>query len=293
MTMERPARRPRPTRCSGLFAGAFLLLGLAVEIRAAACTPGAFDLFDFQVGDVFQYQVTTPLPDQAASAGRVVTTRKYRIASRTASGPIRLYRIEGRYRQVVTRTGETPADPTFGGIEEEMSVVDTVKNPFAGCDKEIVPMPPSFGYRSTFWTRVQAWVGDTSVFALAGSGLRMKTYGRELGMWVGGDAISPIMDTWQSQAYGEGLGLLRASIGGMNAGDAYTQTLVGYSKGGVTVGVLSPDSAFYGTTAIRPRAESSRIGTPSASTSAMEQAFDPAGRSLPRGRRAAVRFEVR
>jgi hypothetical protein len=283
-----PGHRPRPSdsmiAAIRIPAACFATLALMVAIghgqsRADGCAPGWRQYFDFQVGNVFQVRTfveTYPL----GSTPNVETIRKYRVVERRDSGSTRSYVFSGKEKKTQSYYGSVqPVRVDSSTYSETRVYRDTVNDPLDGCNGAYVRMP---GTWSPFllYTQVEALTGDTAAFPLAGTGLRMKRYGRRLGT-LKDTTLTQIMDIEAMETYAEGLGKVSASGGGYMGGSTQF-SLTGYVKGRDTVGTISPDSSFRPTTAIR--APFTRHGAEQSdriSARAALPAFDAQGRREP------------
>lgn len=236
--------RPFPAARS-LALGLVSLAALAVAARSqtstGACSPGIREIFDFQVGDVFQYRIYKPNVDRNK---HTETLRKCKVDSRNESGFIRTYDFSC-LESASDMAGGTLTEKRFNSYRETRAYLDTAQSPFNACPGDLVTMTSE----PEFKTRVTAYRGDTSVFPLAEPGLRMKTYGPQLGVLRDTNLV-PIADADQIETYAEGLGLVSAAYGSYPMPPT-TYALVGYIKGKTTVGAVSPDSSFWHTTALR------------------------------------------
>lgn len=253
----------------GMAGLAWLAAAAHGQSSSPGCGPGVREIFDFHVGDVFQYRIYGQTLDGILHFEEVI--RKYKVAARNESGFIRTYDITGLVSHSTIDKGVL-VSKTYGSETKTVAYLDTAGSPFNGCAGAIVPMTSD----PSLVTRVEELRGDTSAFPLAKPGLRMKAYGRVLGI-LRDTAIGPIADADQRETYAEGLGLVSAYYGGIGP---YSRTaLIGYVKDGDTVGVISPDSSFWHPNALTPPAArragpESRIGT-AAQTSPV---YDAAGR---------------
>jgi len=253
----------------GVAALAFTARG---QTSTGACSPGVREIFDFQVGDVFQYRIYEPSVEPSKHTEIV---RKCKVDSRNESGFIRTYDFSCLESQS-DLAGGALAEKRYNSYRETRAYLDTAHSPFNACPGEIVPMTSS----PNFETRVKAYLGDTSVFPLAEPGLRMKAYGPALGVWRD-TALAIIPDIDQMETYAEGLGLVSAAYGGFPMPPT-TYALVGYVKGTTTAGVVSPDSSFWHTTTLRPpAARSAGRGSYRGPGGGPEAAYDAEGRRMP------------
>jgi len=269
---RRRSRRDWKKRIAPLFAGLALAIGAQAQSPAPACLPGVREIFDFHVGDVFQYLLIKP---GVVPGTRVEIVRKYKVASRNESGFTRTYQFTGMEARSALNGGVI-VERSYNTYNETGAYPDTAHSPFNGCPGEIVPMTSE----PNLYTRVEGLRGDTSVFRLAGPGLRMKAYGRTLGIWRDTTFLQAI-DVEQREAYAEGLGLASGSYGGYPIPPA-TTSLVGYVKGGDTVGTVSPDSSFWHTLALKsPAAHRTESGGLSHAGEGVTHAYDGKGRRIP------------
>jgi hypothetical protein len=230
------------------------------------------EIFDFQVGDVFQYRIYKP---SVEPKNHTETVRKCKVDSRNESGFIRTYDYSC-LESASDLVGETLAAKRYNSYRETRTYLDTALSPFNACAGDIVPMTSE----PAFLTRVKEYRGDTSVFPLAEPGLRMKTYGPNLGTRQDTSLI-PVEDVYQMETYAEGLGLVSAAYGGYPIPPT-TYALVGYVKGKTTVGVVSPDSSFWHTTTLHPpAARSAGVGSHRGPEGGSVAAYDASGRRMP------------
>ncbi|MBW8888007.1 MAG: hypothetical protein JF616_09650 [Fibrobacteres bacterium] len=279
---HRPFSAARSKRALALGFLGVLLPSIAARAQTTtpACGPGVREIFDFHVGDIFQYRIYSQDPVGMGHNKEVI--RKYEVVSRNESGFIRTYDFSGleSRRSLI---GNVVAEQSYNDYQETRAYLDTAGSPFNGCPGEIVRMipDPDLNIRAGGgYTRVQALRGDTSKFALAGPDLRMKAYGgRELGR-VQDSVIIPVLDWDEEGTYAEGLGLVYAYFRSLGP---YTRVdLVGYVKDGDTVGVVSPDTSFRHTTALHsPAARRTGAGSLSAEAGGVLSAYDAQGRQLP------------
>jgi hypothetical protein len=229
------------------------------------------EIFDFHVGDVFQYLIIKP---GVVPGTRVEVLRKYKVASRNESGFTRTYQFTGMEYRSALNSGVI-VERSYNTYNGTGTYPDTAHSPFNGCPGEIVPMTSN----PNLETRVEGLRGDTSAFRLAGPGLRMKAYGRTLGIWQD-TVFLQALDVDQKETYAEGLGLVSGSYGGYPIPPA-TTSLIGYVKGGDTVGVVSPDSTFLHPLALKPPAahRTEPGGLPQGAGSVMP-AYDGQGRRM-------------
>ena len=281
MPVPQPSLPPRmtSTRSPGQRALALSFAGLAWLAVAAhgqssspGCGPGVREIFDFHVGDVFQYRIYSQTLDGILHFEEVI--RKYKVVSRNESGFIRTYDFTGLVSHSTMASGVL-VSRTYGSETKTAAYLDTVGSPFNACAGAIVPMTSD----PAFVTRAEELRGDTSAFPLAKPGLRMKAYGRVLGK-LQDTAIVRLPDLDQRETYAEGLGLVSAYYGGYGP---YSQTsLIGYVKDGDTVGVISPDSSFLHPDALIPPA-ARRTGPEGRAGTAAQASpvYDAAGRCMP------------
>lgn len=277
-----PSSRFRASRTAALGFAGLTLLAVAArgQSPAPSCGPGVREIFDFHVGDVFQYRTVGTVPYPGGSGFFNETIRKYKVVSRNESGFIRTYDLSSLEFNATLRNGVLQSR-TYSDHAETRAYFDTAGSPFNGCAGAIVPMTSSDqSYVSNgnpvIVTRVEELRGDTSAFPLAKPGLRMKAYGRVQGMRQD-TVIAPIPDAGPVETYAEGLGLVSADYG-YTIGGAHTRTLlIGYVKDGDTVGVVSPDSSFWHPSALNPPTarRSGARGLPGAEAG---PAYDAAGR---------------
>jgi len=247
-----------------------LAIAAQAQASASACLPGVREIFDFHVGDVFQYLLIKP-GDVPGTSLEIV--RKYRVVSRNESGSTLTYDFSGFEARTSLKNG-IEVGKTYPNYSETRAYRDTAHSPFNGCPGDYVPMTSA----PDMDTRVEALRGDTSVFHLAGPGLRMKTYGRTLGKWQD-NVFNQVVDGEQRETYAEGLGLVSGSYGGYPT-PPDTTSLIGYVKGGDTVGVVTPDSSFWTTTALNAPA-ARRTGKFLQGDGGVTPAYDAQGRAWP------------
>jgi hypothetical protein len=242
------------------------------QTTTPTCSPGVREIFDFHVGDIFQYRIYSQAIEGMGHYSEII--RKYKVVSRNESGFIRTYDFSG-WESHSSLLEKVLIEKSFNSYQGTGTYLDTMNSPFNGCPGEIVSMTDGQGLD----TRVEAFLGDTSVFPLAGPSLRMKRYGYQLG-WRKDTAIVRIIDgNGTLETYAEGLGLVSASYTSLGP---FTRTyLVGYVKGGDTVGVVSPDSSFWHTTSLQSPA-ALRTGSGGFTTGAegIRSAYDAQGRQI-------------
>jgi hypothetical protein len=274
-SQPRPSSPARAKRALALGFLSLLLPSIAARAQTTtpACGPGVREIFDFHVGDIFQYRIYSQAAQGMGHYAEVI--RKYKVVSRNESGFIRTYDFSG-WESHSSLLESTLLEKSFNSYQGTGTYLDTAHSPFNGCPGEIVTMTNEPGLD----TRVEAFQGDTSVFPLARPGLRMKAFGRVLGRRRD-TTLVPIPDAGgEAETFAEGLGLVSASHGGLGP---FSHTyLVGYVKGRDTVGVVSPDSSFWHTTAL-PSPAARRTGSAilSADAGGVISAYDAQGRQLP------------
>jgi hypothetical protein len=206
------------------------------------------------------------------------TLRQYQVISRRDSASARVYVFRGREKRIQSYFGQMdPVSVEYADYAETRVYRDTVNDPLAGCPGAIVRMPGMWP-PDVLYTRVKAATGDTSLFPLARPGLRMKAYGKELGI-VKDTSLQQIADVDRRETYAEGLGLVSAYQGGYDAGSTQ-YALIGYVKNGDTVGTVSADSLFRRPVGLRRPAPGSARGAGLAGRET-RPAFDARGRRLP------------
>lgn len=270
-----------------------ILLAVAAQARpsASGCAPGWREIFDFQVGDVFQirsFHENFPLGEHP----NLETLRKYRVISRQDSGASRTYVFRGWEKRTQSYYGAVdPVRIDTAAYSETRTYRDTANDPFDGCSGSLVPMPHT-GPPDQLYTQVETHTGDTAVFPLAQAGLRMKTYGRRLGE-MRDTSVAWLADVDLLETYAEGLGMVSAFYGGYDAAST-RYSLVGYAKGGDTVGVVSPDWSFWHPIALKSPV-TNRLGSARDAMGAKLATYDSQGRHAPpmgtqRSPSAMIRF---
>lgn len=252
-----------------LLVGLFLLTcAPAAWAQTDRCGPDMRALFDHQAGDVFQYnQVTTREAEgKRVGAGLI---RKVRILRRIEAAESLAYEVEVRERRRTSTNGIPDIQIQYDMFREIQAYRDGPGNPFDACDGDTVSMPERPETPEAFRTRVVLVKGDTSTFPLAERDLRMKYFGYEL--WT--PAGLPVVDRYYFTRYAEGLGIVKMMVIGRGVNPFDSLMLIGYVKGGDTVGVVHPDADFGPTTALRP-------GMPPRAEPAFDARilFDPLGR---------------
>lgn len=275
----RHSQRNRASRALARALVGLILLALTAQAgtSASGCAPGWRQLFDFQVGDVFQvrdFHENFPLGEHP----NLETLRKYRVISRRDSGASRTYVFGGWEKRTQSYYGSAnPVQVDTARYSETRIYRDTANDPFEGCSGSLVPMPHT-GPHDQLYTQVETHTGDTAVFPLARAGLRMKTYGRRLGE-MRDTSVAWLVDVDLLETYAEGLGMVSAFYGGYDAAST-SYSLVGYVKGGDTVGVVSPDSNFWYPIALNPP-EAHRMGSVRNAMGTRQSAYDAQGRLAP------------
>lgn len=233
-----------------------------------SCGPSFPEIYDFQVGDVFQGEQTSMNAGNGESKSQI--EEKYEIVSReTIQGGYR-YGIEGRVRS--TYTSSSPYGPSstqtgYGKVSEIWEFSDsTDRKALNGCKDQVVRFPhvganyagsgsPFSGIPITGnFTRVRIAIGDTASFPLTEDATRLKILGAPAGGLHAGNLYkdSALKVASQDQVwavYAAGLGLVRLTAFVFESRIDFR--LQGYSRGGVTVGTVYPDAVFIGPDAIR------------------------------------------
>lgn len=208
------------------------------------------EIYDFEVGDIFQYKQT----DYSGESGynwNIVTTEKYEIFSKEIIGDTIKYsilgkRLEHTYDINYTNGSKTNNKYVFSDINKTLVFVDSTENILNSSigNLEIIHSPID----EVFLTRVLV---DTS------NGLRKKIFGGDKYAYNSNlfkySSDTNVLDTIHHNdydvfssryklSYSKNLGLVEEDYWGFEYG--YFITLEGYVKGTDTTGIISADNSF-------------------------------------------------
>lgn len=253
-------------------AALLLAVGVAAARGSGSCAPGPAEIFDFQVGDVFEYRIHQT--NQMAKTLVRETVRKSRVVSRRDSGSVRIYGFAGREERTDSSDGVFLVR-TFEDHALTEAYAMGAGGPLNGCHGDTVTLLPD----TTAVTVVEARQGDTSWFPLARPGLRMKRLGGKLWVRIGSGLIpAEVLD---QEIFAEGLGLVDRFFATQSS-TRVRETLIGFVRSGDTVGTVSPDSRFEEVSALAgPPRRSRGISKPGILSGKGGHPIDLRGRRLP------------
>ncbi|MBW8887345.1 MAG: hypothetical protein JF616_06240 [Fibrobacteres bacterium] len=256
-----------------LFASISMLASVAVAGSPSSgvtdsCGPTFLEIYDFQVDDVFQ--VTEMHGSNGNGSSSTATEEKYRIVSREAIAGGFRYGIEERtrvsYYSASPYGGPAITSTGYGNINGIWEITDsTARRALNTCKDRVAKLPTSGSQfagtdgqysglsGNNEFTRVRITVGDRGSFPLADSATRLKIFGAPQGAATRNlytDSVLKVASSGQEWAvYAPGLGLVRMTAMVFESQIEYQ--LQGYSRGGVTVGTVYPDSVFIMPVALR------------------------------------------
>jgi hypothetical protein len=250
--------------------------GLPPAASADSCGPSFLDIYDFQVGDVFQYSMMSTYT-AGGGYGAEEHDAKYLILSKQALGTGYRYEVASLTR---SWTSFPPGPKTFGSGNAAWTLSDDPDRlALDRCRDSLAPMPvPSIlpgGQFTGFYTRVKIPKGDTVDFPLATASMRIKILGESSGRFPGNgfpaanlyrDSAGRIPDTGSFRSkylsvYAAGLGAVRGSVSSWEGGGSGF-SLTGYIRNGITYGTVYPDSAFGVTLGVKPRSARTQASPP-------------------------------
>ncbi len=231
------------------FVGLILLACVAsAQAQADRCGPDTRALFNFQAGDIFQYNRITW--DSVGGKGVLIRMiRKLSILRRLEAADSLAYEVEVRERRLTSTNDTNDVQARYDMFRETQAYRIGPGNPFDACSGDTVSMPIGPETSESFRTEVALDKGNTGIFPLAKPDLRIKRFGYPL--WT--SAGLPVQDRYFFKDYAEGLGLVKMMRIGLGLSLFDSLTLIGYRKGGNTVGVIHPDADFGPATALPPK----------------------------------------
>ncbi|MBW8887346.1 MAG: hypothetical protein JF616_06245 [Fibrobacteres bacterium] len=238
----------------------------ALSAAADSCGPSYLDIYDFQVGDVFQYSRSRW--DAGGGNGQYAgDDRKYTILSKDAHPDGYRYQVRGLIRS----WSFTPANnQQFGSFNGTWLFTDSLAKPsLNACEDQVAKMlygsfPPGPPRATGYYTRVHIAIGDTFDIRFLTDTTRLKYFGAPItsqypnnNLYV--DSAGNILLGEQGpiengpltylEVYAAGLGIVHSENAEFESSPKMSMT--GYIRNGVTHGKVESDSAFGVTVAIR------------------------------------------
>lgn len=223
---------------------------------ADSCSPTYLQIYDFQVGDVFQDRRSVSSGGEAVRPASSTTDyRKYSIVSKETLANGFRYGVAGLSHQVVSiKEGLMPTSPvtlyhSYGEIKESWEFLDTAGHRLNACKDRIVPIPPvTSSSPSPGYTRIIIVVGEKQAFPYATDSTRLKILGQDPANTDGNLYVDSAGKTRReplptySAGYAAGLGCVGMKI---NFGESVSeQRLEGRARGREFIGLISPDETF-------------------------------------------------
>lgn len=235
----------------------------APKAVADSCGPSYLEIYDFKIGDVFQYSRLF-----ASNAGRRSFDAKYTVLAKEAFPDGFRYQVSG-----LTKTFSYPALPRdgYGQTSETWEFRDSLPHrSLDGCRNEVVRFPQSgpeaisFGPSGEYYTRIGIWPCDTLDFGLSTCSDKLKVFGALKGsrpINVYSDTLgtsAPIIELFA--AYARGLGMVRKEFDFLEGQESLR--LKGFIRNGRTFGVVDPDDFFRVTVALGSRPAAGKASPP-------------------------------
>lgn len=217
-------------------------LGQFNEIKSSAdtCTPDFKEVYNFQIGDVFQY-----VEESSTSIGGLYPTTKitskYSIESKTANGDTLMYSISGIRRTDSWCAGNPTSDPICDPssysefFNETLVYIDSAMHFLNRCKDELVS-----GFSedinsisdSVVYTKIQIQIEDTNHVKIIGGPGNLFTYNAN-------DSLITIDYAEFKDVYARNLGKISHELWFFEVNES--KYLQGYINNGDTTGVISPD----------------------------------------------------
>ena len=221
---------------SGLFSP---LHATSFSVENDTCRPSYSDIFNFDVGDVFQYrEFSTSSAGGLNPTNEVIT--QFIILDKNIDSNIVSYYVNGwkeaLYYQNSSNEEPSDSDTTrdFEFIDEYYVFIDSVSNFLNLCPKEVILLQNKYflemGLENIF-SRVQTSYSDTNLIKTIGGQSNVLQYNEN-------DSLVPINDMYFEAVYRQGLGLISQEFNFLEIRE--TIELEAYVKGQDTVGILLP-----------------------------------------------------
>jgi hypothetical protein len=233
--------------------------GAAANAAADSCGPAFLQIYDFQVGDVFQDEISSTGHGTGFGPTSETLYRKYSVVSKERLANGYRYVMEGLIHRY-TKGGPFPASWKHDYMEmgETWTFLDSARHPANGCKDHIVELPPFAGNSAIFFTRVRIAIGDRQAFPLSSDTTRVKILGARPtdnpadNLYLDSTGISPlpVSAIAYSALYAAGLGCVHYDAFSFETG--LGSRLQGHARGHDTLGVISPDEAFLPPASARP-----------------------------------------
>ena len=211
------------------------------------CSPSFKDIYDFQVGDVFQY-VKESWTSGGGAGYNTKTTTKYTITNKTVNGDTLMYPITGikkyeRYCDI----GPFPGCEYYsesGFINDKLIFIDSAKHYLNCCKNELISdfIPEEYywdSFREEFgelYTRIQIKTVEGNPEKITGGQAgqlnNLYIYNEE-------DSLISINDIQYEAVYAKNLGLIKEYFWYFEFNE--NDFLQGYCKDGDTTGTVSSD----------------------------------------------------
>ena len=225
--------------------GTFSFLNAAEpSAKADTCKPAYADIYNFNLGDVFQYREIS-----TSSAGGVGITQEiisqYMVMDKDVDSNIYSYYVSG-WKEILSyqnfsnnQTEESDTTKDMEYIDEYVVYVDSGANFLNRCSKEIIHLQNDcfldLGLNDLY-SRVQTEYSDSSVFKIIGGESNVMKYNSE-------EILETNSEIYFKAKYGKGLGLISQEFTFFE----YRETieLEAYIKSDDTVGVIISNEDYY------------------------------------------------
>jgi hypothetical protein len=236
---------------------------LTQAAAADTCGPTFLQVYDFQVGDVFQDRQTSGSTGGAGITSSTAVYRKYAIVSRERLPNGFRYGISGLLHQVYThKSSMLPSVPpeeeihSYSEIRETWEFPDTAAHRLNACLDRMIKLPSRPDYPDPVYTRVKIAVGDKRAFPLSSDTTRIKILGNTMAPGSDGNLYSdpdgkiPLTVAFSySEGFAAGLGRVRSDV--LNGESRASFQLDGCIRGKESLGGISPDETFLPPTQAR------------------------------------------
>ena len=205
------------------------------------CNPTFREIFNFQVGDFFNYEINEW---QESWGGGIDKNEAYTITKKEEHGDTVYYVRKGK----VTEIHENPIGPgpwpppsiTKYEINDTLVYVDSASHFLNACSDSLIPVAslmPCYCQDSDYYTSVQVVQNDSMLTKIIGGYDNFYVY--DSTSTIDTVEVSIMYCAFFGEVYAKGLGLVEQTTDNLFCNYKYHRRLLGYIQGTDTVGIIS------------------------------------------------------